>query len=292
VTQRPTLVSAATVARLKKSSVLKVAPPCIITPSAAELARQKGIDIQIIAGHESAGTVRGGNQPAGDETTTPTPATDALATRIDSTLLAADALPDQIRALCEEAAGHGFAAVCVNPVFVALAVATVAGRGPAVATVCGFPLGAQASAIKAAEARLAESEGAAEIDMVLPIGLLKAGDFRAVRDDIDAVRKALARSDTILKVIIEAPHLSDQEKVAASIIVVEAGADYVKTGTGFAGPVTVEDVTLIRRVIGSQAHIKAAGGIRDRATAELLIAAGADRIGTSSAASLMDRRIV
>ena len=132
----------------------------------------------------------------------------------------------------------------------------------------GFPLGSNSPAIKAAEARLAVEQGAGEIDMVMPVGLLRAGDYPAVKADIAAVRKALG-ADTTLKTIIEASLLTDEEKIAASIIAVEAGADFVKTGTVFAGPA------------------KAAGGIRDRRTAKALIAAGADRIGTSSAITVV-----
>jgi len=269
-----TLISAATVARLKDGSVLTVRSPYIVTPSAAELAEKKGVRIE----NETDAEVITGSSPK---------VTGSLARFIDSTLLATDAVPEQIMALCDEAAKCGFAAVCIHPIFVAQAATCLSGTGVAVCTVCGFPLGTSAPSTKVAEAALAVDQGACEIDMVIPLGLLRAGDVRAVNADISAVRQALD-SDITLKVIVEAPLLTNEEKVAAAIIAVEAGADFVKTGTGFAGPVTVADVLLIRQTIGDRARIKAAGGIRDRQTAEAMIAAGADRIGTSSAAAVVE----
>ncbi len=269
-----TLISAATVACLKDGSVLTVRSPYIVTPSAAELAAKKNIRIENVTDAE----VNTESSPK---------VTGSLARFIDSTLLATDTVPEQITTLCEDAAKHGFAAVCIHPIFVAQAVTCLSGTGVAACTICGFPLGTSAPSTKAAEARLAVDQGACEIDMVIPVGLLRAGDLRAVNADISAVRQVLD-SDITLKVIIEAPLLTNEEKVAAAIIAVEAGADFVKTGTGLAGPVTVADVRLIRKTVGDRARIKAAGGIRDRQTAEAMIAAGAARIGTSSAVAVVE----
>jgi deoxyribose-phosphate aldolase len=283
VSPKPTLIQAATIASLKDGSTLKVTRPYLVTPSAADLAGRKGVTIEVVAESELSSALK----PQPQSTTPVTAASRSLASRIDSTLLAADATPDQITRLCEEAQANGFAAVCVNPIHVALAVKTLAAGGPVVAAVCGFPLGANASSVKAAEARLAADQGAREIDMVLPLGALKTGHWTAVRDDVEAVRDAFKYESNLLKVIIEAPLLTDSQKVAASIVAVEAKADYIKTGTGYSGPATVSDVALIRQAIGDRARIKAAGGIRERRTAEALIAAGADRLGTSHASALL-----
>jgi len=273
-----TLISEATVARLAAGSVLNVRKPYLVTPSAAELAKKKRIQIKEIAG---------GTRPAAGEAPQEAPARDELAGRIESTLLDAAATPDQVRALCREAVEVGFAGVCVNPIFVPVAAEALAGSQARVITVCGFPLGANRSEIKAAEARASEAQGAAEIDMVMPVGLLKAGTLVDVKRDVEAVRQALTQAGTVLKAIIEAPLLSDEEKVAACVLAAEAGADYVKSGTGFAGPATTADVALMRQAIGDRVEVKAAGGIRTRAQAEALIAAGASRIGTSSAAAVV-----
>lgn len=266
-----TLISAATVARLKNGSVLQVRSPYIVTPSAAELAERKEVRIEETGGAPA-------DEPAPNDT--------SLAPYIDSTLLTSEATPGEIETLCEEAATRGFAAVCVNPIYVTHSVARLSDTRIAICTVCGFPLGAAEAAIKAAEARLAIDRGATEIDMVLPVGLLRAGELGRVRDDITAVRQAMGASAT-LKVIMEAPLLTEEQKVTAAVISVEAGADFVKTGTGFAGPASVADVRLIRQAVGDRARIKAAGGIRDRQSALALIAAGADRIGTSRAAAVI-----
>jgi deoxyribose-phosphate aldolase len=279
VNAKPTLVQAATIARLKNGSTLWVSPPYLVTPSAAELAKRKQVTIAVVA--ESS------EQEIASEPAPEASDSRRLAARIDATLLAADATPDQIEALCHEAAAHGFAAVCVNPNYVELAAQTLGDKGPVVAAVCGFPLGANASSVKAVEARLAEAQGAREIDMVVSPGWLKAGRWPAVRDDVAAVRSALKQQSSLLKVIIETPLLTDEQKVAASIVAVEAGADFVKTGTGYSGPATVDDVALIRQAVGDRARIKAAGGVRDRSTAEALIEAGADRLGTSRPAALL-----
>lgn len=275
-----TLVSEATVTQLSAGASVELKGPCVVTPAARKLARQKGIDLRRTAG------APGEPFPGGDTQVLDLTAagTHPLAACIDSTLLAAQATPAQVAALAEEASRLGFAAVCVNPLLVSAAVRR---GGVGVAAVCGFPLGATASAIKAAEARLAESEGASEIDMVLPLGLLKAGQWRAVADDVAAVRGALTGSAILLKVIIEAPLLTDDEVLQAARIATEAGAHFIKTGTGFCGAALPGQVRLIRRAVGDRARIKAAGGVRDGRTALALLDAGADRLGTSHAALVL-----
>jgi deoxyribose-phosphate aldolase len=209
-----------------------------------------------------------------------------LARTIDHTVLEADATADRIERLCDEARRHGFAAVCVNPCWVSLCVRLLQGSPVAVCTVVGFPLGANESATKADEARRAIAAGATEVDMVLNLGALKAGDHVAVQADIAAVRAASAGAT--LKVILECALLTDAEKADACRLAVDAGADFVKTSTGFAsGGATVADVMLMRAVVGPQCGVKAAGGIRDRAAALAMLAAGADRLGTSSGVAIM-----
>lgn len=212
---------------------------------------------------------------------------DSLSARLDSTLLSADATPDQVERLTREAVQYHFAAVCVNSLYVPLVASLVGDSGVGVAAVVGFPLGATPSEIKAAEAELAVRSGATEIDMVIPVGLLKAGELRAVALDVQAVREAAPRP-VVLKVIVEAPLLSSDQLEAAASIVVEAGADYVKTGTGTMGPALRSQVELIRRVVSDRALIKAAGGIRDAPTALDLLEAGAHRLGTSSALAVLN----
>lgn len=200
--------------------------------------------------------------------------------------MAATATREQVKSLAREAVRLKLAAVCVNPLWVPMAASIVQGGTVAVAAVCGFPLGATPGAIKAAEAALAESQGASEIDMVMALGHLKAGDRPAVRDDVAAVRGLLS-SATLLKVIIEAPLLTRDEILWATEVACEAGADYIKTGTGTSGDVSVEQVRLIRQAAGRAIRIKAAGGIRRLRQAMELIEAGADRLGTSQAARLL-----
>lgn len=210
----------------------------------------------------------------------------SLADYIDHTLLKATATPDDIRQLCLEARQHHFKAVCVNPQHVALCVGTLAGSGVLIATVCGFPLGATTSQQKADEASQSIANGADEIDMVMAIGLALAGDWAYVQADIAAVRQATAGK--VLKVIIETCYLSDQQKERATQAAVAAGADFVKTSTGFGtGGATLDDVRLMARVAAGRAKIKAAGGVRSRADADAMIAAGADRLGTSGGVGLV-----
>ena len=210
-----------------------------------------------------------------------------LAHYIDHTILKPDACRDDIETLCREAAEYHFASVCVNPMWVPLCAGLLRGTGVQVCTVVGFPLGANETEIKALETRRAVQQGATEIDMVIPVGALKGGDYRAVYEDIAAVRRE-SLGVACLKVIIEAALLDDEQKVAACTLTRDAGADYVKTSTGFAsGGATVEDVRLMRRVVGSEVGVKAAGGIKDRAAADAMIAAGANRIGASAGVKIL-----
>lgn len=215
-----------------------------------------------------------------------TPAPTELAPYIDHTLLKATATPADIEKLCAEARQHGFKAVCVNPQHVALCVSQLAGSGVLTATVCAFPLGALTPAQKAAEARLSVEAGADEVDMVIAIGAALAGDWDFVRADIRAVREAT--EGRTLKVILETCYLSDEQKVRAAEAAVDAGADFVKTSTGFGtGGATLADVVLLKKTVGERAQIKASGGIRTREDAEAMIAAGATRLGTSGGVGLV-----
>ena len=210
------------------------------------------------------------------------------ASLIDHTLLKPTATADQIRQLCAEAREYTFAAVCVNPVWVPLCAELLAGSPVEVCTVVGFPLGADLSEAKAFEAERCIDLGASEIDMVINIGALKAQDFRAVRDDIAAVVSRSHTAGAIVKVIIEAAYLTDEEKVAACILAKHAGADFVKTSTGF-GPsgATTADVALMRRVVGPDIGVKAAGGIRSGEDFKSMVAAGANRIGASAGVKIV-----
>ena len=212
----------------------------------------------------------------------------AMARLIDHTVLKPDATPDDVRRLCAEARAHHFAAVCVNPVWVRLCSHELAGSDTLVATVAGFPLGASRADVKANEAAQAIGDGAREIDMVLNVGALKAGDRRAVDLDVRAVADACGAMGALLKVIIEAALLTDAEKVAACAIAKLAGADFVKTSTGFGpGGATARDVVLMRSAVGDGVGVKAAGGIRDWAAACAMAAAGASRIGTSAGVKIL-----
>jgi len=211
-----------------------------------------------------------------------------IASVIDHTLLKPEATHDLITQLCEEAREYGFAAVCVNPTNVKLAAELLKGSPVAVCTVIGFPLGATLPEVKAYEAQQTIHHGATEIDMVINIGALKSEDYELVERDIAAVARTCHDNGAICKVIIEAALLTEEEKITACQLAKKAGSDYVKTSTGF-GPdgATVEDVTLMRRVIGPSMGIKAAGGIRTLETAKKMIEAGATRIGTSSSLKIV-----
>src|ERR671916_229220 len=204
------------------------------------------------------------------------------ASLVDHTLLKPEASEADIRRLCEEAARHGFASVCVNPTWVRAAACHLRGSGVAVCTVVGFPLGATLADVKAYEARRAIFDGAREVDMVINIGALKSGDDCAVEDDIRAVAQVAHEYDAICKVIIETALLTDDEKVRACQAAKKAGADFVKTSTGFSkGGATVADVALMRRTVGSEMGVKAAGGVRGLEDARAMVEAGATRIGAS-----------
>ncbi len=212
-----------------------------------------------------------------------------LAQLIDHTLLRPEAGEADIRRLCAEARACGFHSVCVNPVHAGLAVRELSGTTISVCAVVGFPFGATPSAIKAAEAEAALAEGARELDMVIDLGALKDGRFARVSADIAFVRR-VARG-ALLKVILETGLLTDEEKSIACELAIGAGADFVKTSTGFiAGGATVADVRLLRRVVGPDFGVKASGGIRSRADALALIAAGANRLGTSSSLAILGVR--
>jgi len=224
----------------------------------------------------------------GAEVMPPDLAASEIAGYIDHTILKADATPDAVARLCAEAAEYRFASVCVNSSQVPLCAEYLKGTGVAVCSVVGFPLGAMLTAAKVAEARLAMDAGATEIDMVIPVGLLKAGMVEGVYDDIAAVAAACHARGALLKVIIETCLLTDSEKVQACLAIVEAGADYAKTSTGFStGGATLHDVALMRHVVGPDLGVKAAGGIRTYVDAVAMIAAGATRLGASSGVQIL-----
>jgi len=209
-----------------------------------------------------------------------------IARKIDHTLLKADSTKNDIVTLCKEAKQHGFATVCVNPYWVPLAAKELAGSKVGITTVVGFPLGATSTFTKIAEARDAIASGATEIDMVINIGALKSGDLDEVKRDIEGVVLA-CRGQAVVKVILETCYLTDEEKVVASSISKMAGADFVKTSTGFGtGGATVEDIALMRQTVGPEMGVKASGGVRDIDVARRLIAAGATRIGASSSVAI------
>ncbi|AZR74791.1 deoxyribose-phosphate aldolase [Anoxybacter fermentans] len=206
---------------------------------------------------------------------------------IDHTLLKPNATEDDIRKLCEEAKKYGFASVCVNPAYVALASKLLRGTGVKVCTVVGFPLGATTTTTKVIETRDAIANGATEIDMVINVGALKSGNNALVKRDIEEVVEA-ARGRAIVKVILETSLLTDEEKVRACLLSKYAGAHFVKTATGFGpGGATVEDVALMRKTVGNEMGVKASGGIRDLKTARAMIDAGATRIGASASVAIV-----
>ena len=205
---------------------------------------------------------------------------------IDHTQLKPEATKDRILTLCAEAAENDFASVCVNPCWIETAKKALAGTDVKVCTVIGFPLGAMTTEAKVFETKDAIAKGAEEIDMVINIGMLKDGGDEYVTNEIRAIKEACG--DLVLKVIIEACLLSDEEKARACRDAEKAGADFVKTSTGFStGGATVEDVKLMRASVSENVRVKAAGGIRDKETFEAMIKAGAERIGTSSGKKLI-----
>ena len=213
-----------------------------------------------------------------------------VASMIDHTLLKPDATRANIEELCREAAQFKFATVCVNPTWVALSTRLLAGSGVGVCSVVGFPLGATTPDVKGYETRRAIFDGAREIDMVINVGALKSGDLRVVEWDIESVTRPCRDAGVLSKVIIEAALLTDDEKITACTLAKAAGADYVKTSTGFAsGGATAADVALMRRVVGAEMGVKAAGGVRDLEGMKLMIAAGATRVGASAGVKIVQQ---
>ena len=212
--------------------------------------------------------------------------TKSYASYIDHTLLKPEATKEQIQRICAEAKEYGFASVCVNPTWVSLAAAELKEVASKVCTVIGFPFGASTSATKAFETKDAIANGADEIDMVINIGALKSKQYKAVEKDIRAVVEAA--NGTLVKVIIETCLLSKEEKIKACELAVSAGADFVKTSTGFStGGATVEDVALMRQTVGPKIGVKASGGVRSLEDLESMVKAGATRIGASSGVKII-----
>jgi deoxyribose-phosphate aldolase len=230
----------------------------------------------IDAGASRLGLYAGENVPSG------------VAGLIDHTLLKADASRHEIEKLCDEARQFGFATVCINPTWVSLAAKLLRGSSTGVCTVVGFPLGATTVDVKQYETRRVIYDGASEVDMVINVGALKSGDPGVVERDIAAVVAACKDCGVLSKVIIEAALLTDEEKVIACTLAKAAGADYVKTSTGFGpGGATVADVALMRRVVGPEIGVKAAGGVRDYASLQNLVSAGASRVGASAGVKIV-----
>lgn len=212
----------------------------------------------------------------------------SIASMIDHTLLKPDSTKDQIAQLCFEARKYNFASVCVNPANVPLCAELLRGTPVKVCSVIGFPLGANTTDVKVMEAALAVKQGASEIDMVINIGALKSGDTEFVARDIREIVRTVHQGGAILKVIIETALLTQDEKVTACLLAKEAGADFVKTSTGFSGGgATVEDISLMRRVVGPEMGVKASGGVRTAEDAENMVKAGATRIGASASVKIV-----
>jgi deoxyribose-phosphate aldolase len=227
------------------------------------------------------GVIDAGAVRLGLRASTSTPA--GVAQLIDHTLLKPEATRDEVERLCAEAAEHGFATVCVNPTWVALCAARLRTTPVGVCAVVGFPLGATTADVKHFETRRVIFDGAREVDMVINVGALKSGDLRTVEREIEAVTQPCRDCGVISKVIIEAALLTDEEKVTACTLAKAAGADFVKTSTGFGpGGATVGDVALMRRVVGTDMGVKAAGGVRDLEGLQAMVAAGASRVGASA----------
>lgn len=206
----------------------------------------------------------------------------------DQTLLKPEGSPAQLDTLCREAVEYKFAAVCANPVYLPRMVPILAGTGVKICVVAGFPLGAVPTAVKAFETGEYVRAGAQEVDMVIPVGRLKGGEYQAVLDDIRAVVETAHTGGAIVKVILEMCLLDRREKILACLLTKAAGAEFVKTSTGFSTHgATLEDVELMRRVVGPEMGVKAAGGIRSLADARAMLIAGADRLGTSAGVKIM-----
>jgi deoxyribose-phosphate aldolase len=216
-----------------------------------------------------------------------------LAGMIDHTLLKPDATVPEIEKLCGEAKKYGFASVCINPGYVSLCARLLKGTDVKVCTVIGFPLGATSTASKAFETEQAIRDGAQEVDMVINIGMLKSGEYDYVENDVFAVVSTAKRYRMLSKVIIETGFLTDEEKIKACMLAKRAGADFVKTSTGFGkGGATVGDIALMRRVVGTAMGVKASGGVRSREDALAMVASGADRIGASASVKIVSGEMV
>jgi deoxyribose-phosphate aldolase len=211
-----------------------------------------------------------------------------VAILIDHTILKPEAKPDQVAKLCAEARQYGFASVCVNPVYVTLCAEYLRGTKVKVGAAIGFPLGATTSDVKAFEARQAVESGASEVDMVIHVGALKSGNRSYVQEDIAAVVQAGHAGGALVKVILETCLLTNEEKTIACLLAKEAGADFVKTSTGFSsGGATVEDIALMRKTVGPKMGVKASGGVRGLEDLIKMVEAGATRIGTSAGVQIM-----
>jgi deoxyribose-phosphate aldolase len=256
--------------------VVRRVSAALASPPPAEGA---GAQTQAMRAMIDGGAARFGTQGSADGCAT-------LAEMIDHTLLKNNATPQDIERLCTEARENHFASVCVNPTHVPLCAQLLRGSGVRVCTVVGFPLGATSTQAKAFETAQAVADGAEEIDMVINVGLLKGGDYPAVLRDIEAV--VAAAQGRLTKVILETCELTDDEKIAGCVLAKAAGAHFVKTSTGFGkGGATPEDIALMRRIVGPRMGIKAAGGIRDCATAQEMVARGATRIGASASVAIV-----
>lgn len=208
---------------------------------------------------------------------------------IDHTLLKPQSSKEEILKLCEEAKAHDFKSVCVNPFWVSTCKKALEGSDVLVCTVIGFPLGANTTQCKVDETKDAVANGALEVDMVLNVGLIKSKDFDAAKEDIAQVAKAAHDGNALLKVILETCLLTKEEIAQACLLAKEAGADFVKTSTGFStAGAKVEDVELMRQTVGEEMGVKASGGIRDWKTAQEMIAAGANRLGVSAGIAIME----
>ncbi len=277
MTEKRTLITAKEIRAARGS--LSIPASAIVTPSARDLAESLGVQIVVLADEEPPGPSE--KVQSAQETLI------ELSSRIDHTNLAPEATADDIFRLCDEAVEYGFASVCIHPIRVPGAVKRLDGHAVAVCGVVGFPTGGHDTAIKAQEAALCVEHGAREIDMVANPGLLRDDNITAYHADIAGVRSAIG-SETTLKVIIEAPLLAPEEIVRASVIAVNAGADYVKTSTGVYAKAREEDVVLLRRALPEKTKIKAAGGIRTAARACKFLELGADRLGTSSSVEIVN----
>lgn len=235
--------------------------------------------------------VRAAAGPAGASTSDACALAPPIARMIDHTVLTPDTTEERIREICAEARANCFASVCVNPCWVPLAAAELRGATPAVCTVIGFPFGANRAPVKAEEAAQAVRDGATEVDMVINVGFLKSGRYAEVEEDIRSVvaaTRAASGGNALVKVILETALLTDEEKVIACVLSQNAGADFVKTSTGFAkGGASPQDVALMRRVVGEGMGVKASGGIRSLEIAQEMVASGATRLGASASVAIV-----